>query len=127
MRYYKYLLVVFVLIFFSCEKNEINIITNDSIDEKDLKIKLNALIDDKSIKEFTIFENGKSSNIPSAYGENDWTVYFKDSLILSFRHFKTNRNNSHKYVFELEKMNNQIICNVSISGTDELFLKKNNK
>ncbi len=127
MKYFKKLFVVlFLLVCFSCEKNKINVLTKGSLSKDDLKINLKLLKNDKLISEYTIMDKGVYKNIPNAYGENDWSIYYKDSLIFEFRHFKTNRKNSHNYVFELEKIKNDIICNVSILGTDELLTSNKN-
>ncbi|MGY3795668.1 hypothetical protein [Aquimarina sp. 433] len=120
------LIILFCLILFSCNKNEINIATNDNLNRNDFKIELEVLTEPEFLTKHYIFENGIFKDIPNAYGENDWRIYYKDSLIFKFRHFKTNRNELHNYTFKFEQMNNKIVCDVSILGTNKLSINSEN-
>ncbi|WP_074407472.1 hypothetical protein [Aquimarina megaterium] len=120
-------IVLFSLFFFSCSKNQINVIANDNLNRDDFIIELEVLMDAKLLTKYNIFESGTFNDIPNAYGENDWRIYYKDSLIFEFRHFKTNRNEYHDYIFEFEQINDRIVCDVSILGTNELSVNNKNQ
>jgi hypothetical protein len=109
--------------------NKLNIRVGDGLSKADIKIYMNVIY---SQSDTMIYNNERSNSIPNGYGENDWTIQYKDSLECTFRHFKTNEHFNHKYDFLFYVKNNQLLCDVRITGKNEMIktyiLKpKNNK
>ncbi|NVK07939.1 MAG: hypothetical protein HWD89_02730 [Tenacibaculum sp.] len=123
MRSIKYLLLILIFSLFSCKKNNLNIKVTKDVKKNDLKIMLKTLDENNKPKNYLIFNEGSKNDIPNGYGENDWTVYYKDSLIVSFRHFKTNRNHKHDYNFDFNFLNGEFKYSISIDGNDTFNLK----
>ena len=109
------LIICSFFILFSCSRNEIKVDVSESLNLKDVKIELDVLGTD--IANYIVLEDGNYSEIPNGYGENDWKVFYEDSLYFKFRHFKTNRKNNHAYRFKIDKLSNEeLICTVKIRG-----------
>ncbi|MEE4000263.1 hypothetical protein V1T75_07930 [Tenacibaculum sp. FZY0031] len=122
MKSIKYLPLILIFSLFSCKKNNLNIKTSENIKRSDLKIKLKTLDENNKLKDYIIFNEGSKNVIPNGYGENDWTVFYKDSLVTSFRHFKTNRNHKHDYDFDFDFVNDKFEYLISIDGVDAFNL-----
>lgn len=115
-------LILFLILFSSCKKNEIKIVPEDGIDVKDLRIELKVDIEGKGYENFIIYDKGESKEIPAAYMKNYWNVYVKDSLVFSFIHYKGNRNYKHKYLFNLGLRNDTLSYTIDIKGKNKLLL-----
>lgn len=109
--------------FFSCGKNKANVQVGENLDIKDVKITLKAYDGGNPLTNFTIFKDGLSKKVPNVYGENDWKVYYNDSLVLKFRHFKTNARNTHEYNFNLNLENNELKLLVDIKGDNNKIIE----
>ncbi len=106
------LIICSFFILFSCSRNEIKVDVSESLNLKDVKIELDILGTD--IANYIVLEDGNYNEIPNAYGENDWRVSNKDSLIYKYRHFKTNKNNVNQYVFKIRKDKDSILCEIQV-------------
>jgi len=110
-----YVLLLFLVSLVSCKKNSLELNINDEIQPDFLKIEI---IDFN--EKTTVYKNGSIKEIPNFYGENDWKIYYKDSLLLKFRHFKTNRNSVHKYIFNLNYTNENFKYDIKIMGSNDM-------
>lgn len=118
-----FITLIMSFFFFSCGKNKINVQVGKNLNIKDVKITLKADDGGSPITNFTIFEDGISKRVPNVYGENDWKVYYNDSLIIKFRHFKTNARNTHDYNFGLNLENNGLRILVDIKGDNDMVIE----
>ncbi|CAM1344209.1 hypothetical protein [Tenacibaculum amylolyticum] len=124
MKNKKYLsLLIVVLCFYSCKTvNKLDIKTGEGINLEKIRLELKVFSDDSKFKNVVVF-NGKSyREIPNAYGENDWKIYYNDTLVKSFGHFKTNRNDRNNYEFHFDMINDEFRYSIAIKGNDELIL-----
>lgn len=110
------MLIAFSL--FGCKfSNSLDVELLDQIKENEITIDLF----EPSLKQpQSIFKNGKKNRIPFLYGENDWIISYNDSLDVKFRHFKTNRNDKHKYFFRFYKKDETILVDINIQGVSNL-------
>lgn len=114
----KYIAIIGLLVLGSCKgQNKFTLDLSDSFDKEDFTILLKTPSSD------TIYANGTEYPIPDEYGENDWTILYKDSLAGKFRHFKTNRNDRHSYLFQIFRGKDSVLCIVKIEGASELKRK----
>lgn len=100
--------------------NKINLKFEKSLKQKDFKIIIKIW---ETTDSMYILKDDLINKIPEGYGENDWTIVYKDSLRCNFRHFKTNRTNDHFYKFRFFKQTNRIFCDVKIKGKNEIVSK----
>jgi len=115
-----FLTILTIFFIVSCKKNKLKIKSNNNKILKDLKITLN----DNMKKHYVIYENKSYNSIPNIYGENDWNFFYKNKLIFDVRHFKTNKNNAHKYFFNLKSTKDSIYLNMEVLGINNLELKR---
>jgi hypothetical protein len=108
-----FFIIIACFFLLSCKKNDI-IVDFENI--KDSLVITLLAENNKTI----IYENSKKNQIPNEYGENDWHLKYNDSLCCSFRHFKTNANNKHDYLFKIVKKNNDYFCNIEIIGENPI-------
>lgn len=110
------------MLLISCNQNEVRVLTGSDLNHNEVRIELNVLSAD--ISNQVIYKNGVAGKVPNEYGENDWKIFYKDSLYFKFRHFKTNRNNNHVYIFIIDKLNNEeLVSTVKIKGKDSISWK----
>lgn len=106
---------------FSCS-NSVSVKADENLPVEEVIIQLYLPLSDSTV---IVWENGEQKNdIPSIYGEHDWTIFFKDSLSAEFRHFKTRNTAKHAYEFKLNrKQSTSVInCSVNIRGVNSLDL-----
>lgn len=109
-------IVIIIGCFSSCRyQNKINIDFGD-LNPKDFNIKVTI---PPNILKQPIYSDGVYHSIPNEYGENDWTITYRDSLSCKFRHFKTNRRNKHKYRFRLYEKKHDLFCEIDIKGQNK--------
>jgi hypothetical protein len=114
----KYIAIIGLLLLASCkDQNRFTLDLSDSFSKDDFTI----LLETPSVD--TIYANGTVYPIPDKYGENDWIILYKDSLSGKFRHFKTNRNDRHSYLFQIFRAKDSVLCLVNIEGVSELKRK----
>lgn len=102
-----------------CNRNNELILTfGNGIQKNDVRIELEVM---GYVRKTTIYRLGQQETVPNGYGENDWTVTYKDSLAGHFRHIKTNRNDYHKYDFKFYQRDTSIFVDVSIKGIGEFY------
>ncbi len=95
----------------------------ENLDPSDIEIYLSAGYPFSSLEESTcIYKDSTFNTIPNEYGENDWIIIYKNQKICKFRHFKTNRNDKHLYIFTLRADSTNIFCDISISGKNNMKL-----
>jgi hypothetical protein len=113
----KYFFLLFVSALFGCKENTINV-NFQNLEDK-LSINLSTMKSNSAI-----YEKKKQTNeIPYIYGENDWYLTYDDTLCLKFRHFKTNKNDSHNYNFKFSKEGKDIFCYINIKGETNMSSK----
>ncbi|MEN8123350.1 MAG: hypothetical protein ABFS35_23635 [Bacteroidota bacterium] len=113
-----YIVIGIIVIFNACnKKNHFDANFKDGLNPKDFKIELRIIY---STPRLIIFENGLAKNIPNGYGENDWIITYKDSVCYRIRHFKTRGKEPHDYSFQFYKEENNIYCQIEISGINNL-------
>lgn len=115
-------LILFLILFSSCKKNEIKIVTEDGIDVNDLRLELKVDVGGQGYESFIIYDKGESKEIPEGYMKNYWNIYVKDSLVFFFIHYKGNRNYKHKYLFNLSLRNDTLSYTIDIKGKNKLLL-----
>ena len=116
--------IILSIVILSCKKDKLNIDCK-GLDVNKVKITLKGLVENKYFKDSLIYINGNQNKIPEIYGENDWKIFYDDSLIFEFRHFKTNWHNKHDYKFYLCEFNDKIGVSVTIIGSN--FHETNNE
>ena len=111
----KYLYFIIVLLFIGCksDRNSLVLECDDTLLNNNIDIYLKIPPDYPLTK---VYSDNKYLKIPNGYGENDWIVVYGDSLAISFRHFKTNKNSTHNYCFNIDIDSAGLFCNVDISG-----------
>ncbi len=67
-----------------------------------------------------IFDGKTFLSFDTDYGENDYLIVYSDSFYTTFRHNKTTNRLEDTYSFKVSKLNNKIILDVDIKGTDPL-------
>ena len=112
-------LSIMCMLFNSCmsRKNSIEISLSDEIQKMDVSIKMEVLA---SIPMTQIYTGQNKFDIPNGYGENEWYFTYKDSLKGYLRHFKTNRNDNHIYLFQFYKKADKYFVDVNINGASPL-------
>lgn len=109
--------IVIIIIIVSCnKKNDFDIKFDKNLDSKDFKIEVENFY---AFSKKVIYEKGLLYEIPDGYGENDWTLTYKDSVFCTFRHFKTRENVKHSYFFNFSLKEDKICCHVKIIGLDK--------
>ena len=68
-----------------------------------------------------IYKEGVYYNIPNEYGENDWSITYKEQQQCLFRHFKTNRRYTHKYKFIIYEKQGTLYCDIDIRGNNSMI------
>lgn len=116
----RFFLLSLLLLLCSCNRNKVTVDSKGSLKKEDIKITLKL---ENTVSPHIIVERGEINSVPNGYGENDWKVYYKDSLITTFRHFKTNLRNYHDYRFEFYLEENEIKYTIDIKGDNDLTLK----
>ena len=92
------------------EQNTISVHTAGNINKQDIQIKVGKR---------SVYANGmQEERIGQAYGWVKLKIYYQDQLISEISHFKTNNWHTHDYLFELEKSQDQMRINYSITGPD---------
>jgi len=118
MKAIKYLIALSLLTIIGCKRNnELKLTFGEGIDRRDVKIELEVK---HSLPKTTIYRLGQLEAMPNEYGENDWTITYKNSLIGHFRHIKTNRNDFHKYYLKFYQRDTSLFVDISIKGISEL-------
>lgn len=113
----EYCLIFFLIFTISCSnKNNLATHFENGLNPKDSKIELEIIY---SSPKLTIFCDSVIHEIPNGYGENDWTLSYKDSLYCKFRHFKTKEKANHNYMFKFERKGDGILCQISIDGLNK--------
>lgn len=119
MKLIKGIILISFFSFFGCKKqNELIINSTPPLQNADFKIEMHILGSSKP--KTKIFDGKMKYEVLNGYGENDWLFNYKDSLYASFRHFKTNRNDKHKYNINFFTKNDVIYANVSVNGVSSL-------
>lgn len=114
----KYLIALSLLTMIGCKRNnELKLTFSEQIEKYDVKIELEVK---HTIPKTIIYALGHQKSVPNEYGENDWTITYKDSLAGHFRHIKTNRNDTHKYSFKIYQRDTSVLVDISIKGISEL-------
>lgn len=94
------------------------------LNPNDFEIYLSIYSEDASIITYKnpilIYKEGVYYNIPNEYGENDWIIIYKGQQQCKFRHFKTNRRNTHKYKFVFYEKQDTLYCDIDIRGKNSM-------
>lgn len=98
-------------------KNSLEIVSEDGIELEELRLSLS--ISATKYKNIIIFDGKSEIRIPKGYGENDWTITYKNRSMGSFRHFKKNNWHDHHYIYSFYRGECSINCDVNILGPDE--------
>ena len=96
--------------------NHIVVQVSQNIDLKQVKIVWFAeTLDSPKV----IFNNGKETGVRyKEYGPNKFMIYYKDSLVGKFGHFKTNNWHGNKYEVIINNKNDLFEFSSKIEGSD---------
>lgn len=113
------IIVLVLMVCFCCScKNHIKVDCG-TLYPNDFEIYLSAGLPLRCNDNLTIiYKNGSYYEIPNEYGENDWLIVYKGQKQCWFRHFKTNRRNTHKYKFAFFEKHDTLFCAIDIRGNN---------
>lgn len=100
----------------SCSDKNKLIVNHGTMDASDFEI---CLFTSSTSHDPFIYKEGTYFDIPNEYGENDWVIKHK-GLQCKFRHFKTNRRYSHKYMFTIYEKRDTLYCDIDIRGKNNM-------
>lgn len=111
-----------VMIFCSCnnKSNKLKLNFDSSINKHDVKIKMEVLA---SVPITEIYNGEKQFNIPDGYGENEWYLYYRDTLQGYIRYIKTNQNDKHTYKFNFYNQDGKYFVDIDIKGYNPVKYK----
>ncbi|SNR17105.1 hypothetical protein [Tenacibaculum jejuense] len=121
-RYKALVLYLIFVVFSSCKKNEVRVISESGIDVNDFRIELKIDVEGKGYKSFIVYDEEGIKEVPEGYMKNYWDVYLRDSLVLSFTHYKGNKNYKHNYMFNFGLKNDTLLYTIDIQGKNKLLL-----
>jgi hypothetical protein len=123
--------VGFILLFFyykltnfDLNSNRFEVTTGGDINIQKLKVyKGEVLRNTKKLADKIIYENGKTFDLKTNYGENDFLFVYADSLCCTIRYIKTNDNMIDVFYFHLNRVKDKIFVNFKVEGTDDVERK----
>ena len=107
--------LLFVGIFLLNNRNKLTV-DFGNLNPNDFEIQIGLLISDTYHSPVIIYKDGVYYDIPNEYGENDWLIDYKGQKQCTFRHFKTNRRNTHRYKFAIFEKQDTLYCAIDIRG-----------
>lgn len=108
----------------------VNVIADESISIEKIKIEygLSAMsINRKSDADLfghnyrVLFDGGKTGNLRTDYGENDFLLTYDNTYYYQFRHFITNSHTFHNYTFHFTQLHDWPCVEVTIKGRNEMY------
>ena len=99
-------------------KNTIEVEVEGDLDKEKIEIRLS--IRGTEFDDIKIYNKDSVNTIPKAYGENEWFISYDEKNYGVFRHFKTNNWHDHHYSFVFYKKDEQVFCDVQITGPDQM-------
>ncbi|WNJ17892.1 hypothetical protein [Pontibacter sp. G13] len=67
----------------------------------------------------TLFEQGHDNQLTfKEYGANYFSILYGDSLVAQFRQFKHNNWHGHRYMFNIQDLNDSLDIDLQIEGPD---------
>jgi len=96
--------------------NNVEVINESNLNSDFINIRWSST---RSEKELLVYEKGEYLNPTfKEYGKNYLHVYYKDSLISTWVHFKTNNWHGHDYNFHISKKRDSIVVIMTAEGPD---------
>jgi spore coat protein H len=102
-------------------KQNVIIEADSEIDLEDIIIKWYG---DKSLTPITFNAKSKGTKVPLSFGNNSFTVFYKDSVIGNVGHLKIKELKFHNYIFKIQKKENKIELVFHIDGADSTTIEK---
>lgn len=100
--------VLFLVLFLGCKSNTYKIEVDKNVSKDLIRIEV---FSNTTNQTHIIYKSGKFMPHSTNYGENNWSIFYDDKLVIKYREFIYNRNDVSDYNFVFSKKVDSLIIN----------------